>query len=261
MTLREWQRANLPALRGERMRDSPWRDDVTLVAYSFPGDPDGEAFDFLECAILKSWSVLGTMKTVIVADRRFPKLDAFAAARSAVEVQLEPSLAPGKIETMSEDCCSRLYKRFSTPYCLVVQDDGFALRGGLDAFVGKYDYVGAPYVRISPLRNAICRALGYWMSNGGFSLRSRRICEAAASYWPEYAARHPSSLTIDDLYYTKTLPLRHPSFRFKYKIAPNTEAIRFSYDAAVPQPLDAPPLGFHRACTFETLSRGKEAGS
>lgn len=199
--------------------------------------------------------MLGILKTVIVANRHFPKLDAFAAAHKEVEIQIEPSLVPGDIATMSADCCGRLHSRFSTPYCLVVQDDGFPLRDTLRDFLGKWDFVGAPYVRVSWWRNLIAGALGYWMSNGGFSLRSKRICEAAAQYWRrKYAARHPSPMTIDDLFYTKTLPLRHPTFRFKFRIAPNKTALRFSYDAIVKQPLRKQPLGFHRAATFEALA-------
>ncbi len=225
-------------------------EDVTIVAYTFPKEADSELFDYLECSILHTWSVLGKLKTVIVANRCFKKLEEFAKRHDGVRVEVEPSLVPGRIETMSADCCARLYSRFSTPYCLIVQDDGFALKDMLDEFLGKYDYIGAPYVRISWWRNAVCRILGYWMSNGGFSLRSRRICEAAARYWARYEKYHPSEHTVDDLYYTKTLPLRHLGFRLKYRIAPNTVALRFSYDALVKQPVRNLPMGFHRDVTF-----------
>ena len=93
-----------------------------------------------------------------------------------------------------------------------------------------------------------------WVSNGGFSLRSKRICEAASFWWQEkYYKLHPSELTVEDLYYTQTLPLRHPSYRMKFKIADNRTALRFSYDDIVTQPLEEKPMGFHRASTFETI--------
>ena len=255
MTLREWQIKHLAELRRAAFRQSAYAGEVTVVAYTFPADPEGSAFDWLECAILQTWAVLGLLKTVVVANKRFPRIEAFAAAHKEAEIQIETSLVPGDIATMSADCCARLHSRFSTPYCLVIQDDGFPLRDTLQEFLGKWDYVGAPYVRILWWRNMICAALGYWMSNGGFSLRSKRICEAAAEWWDlKYAAIHPSQLTIDDLYYTKTLPLRHPSFRFKYRIAPNRAAIRFSYDALVKQPVREPPMGFHRDISFTELA-------
>lgn len=260
MNLREWQKSRLLELRGNHFSVSRYAGSITIVAYTFPKEADGEAFDYLESAILHTWSVIGKLETVIITNRNFRKLDEFAKRHEAINVHEEPSLVPGKIETMSEDCCARLHSRFSTPYCLIVQDDGFVLKDKLDEFLGKYDYVGAPYVRISWWRNLICWILGYWVSNGGFSLRSKRICEAASRYWPKYKKFHPSELTVDDLYYTKTLPLYHLGFRLKYKIAPNKVALRFSYDAIVRQPIKNMPMGFHRDVTFQELinSNGKE---
>lgn len=259
MKLRDWQRCRLDELRKCRFRRSRYVDQVTLIVYAFPCDVDSAAFDWIECSVLQSWERLGSLKTVIVVHKCFDKVRRFAAVyHDWVDVQVEPSLVPGKIETMSADCNGQMHARFDTPYCLVIQDDGFPLRDSLDDFLGRYDFIGAPYVRISWWRNLICRSLGMWVSNGGFSLRSKRICEAAAEWWErKYAAMHPSPLTIDDLYYTKTLPLRHPSFRFKYRIAPNWAAIRFSYDALVNQPIREPPLGFHRDISFTELAEKK----
>ena len=255
VSLRKWQLERLPVLRETRFLVSNHFDDVTIVAYSFPAEGDEDAFDFLECSILQSWAVLGMLKATIVSNRRFPKVDAFAEAHADwVDVQIEPSLVPGRIESMSADCNGRLHSRFNTPYCLVVQDDGFPLKNNLDEFLGKYDYVGAPYVRIAWWRSVICALLGMWVSNGGFSLRSKRICEAAAYWWErKYKSCHPSEKTIDDLYYTRTLPLRHLSYRIKYKIANHRTALRFSYDDIVCQPITVKPFGFHRASTFELL--------
>lgn len=253
MKLREWQKKRLAELRGMQFPVSRHFGEVTIVAYTFLNETDRELFDYLECSILHTWSVLGKLKTVVVTNSCFKKLEEFAKRHDVVSVQEETSLVPGRIETMSADCCARLHSRFSTPYCLIVQDDGFVFKDMLDEFLGKFDYVGAPYVRISWWRNAVCWILGYWMSNGGFSLRSRRICEAAARYWVRYEKKHPSAQTVDDLYYTKTLPLRHLGFRFKYRIAPNTVALRFSYDALVKQLVRELPMGFHRDVTFDEL--------
>lgn len=231
---------------------------VTVLAYHFWGrDGYDDAFSKVEHAFRETWRHCGRLKSVLVVNETAPCVERFAAENDNVEVQFEPSLVPGKIFTMSADMNGKLYSRFGTPYVLIIQNDGYPLRPGLEEFVGKYDFIGAPYVRISWWRDLICRVLGYWMSNGGFSLRSRRICEAAACFWSRYARFHPSDSTVEDLYYTKTLPLRHPSYRFKYKIAPNTAAIRFSYDALVPQPVKELPFGFHRAKTFEVLNELK----
>lgn len=229
---------------------------VTVLAYHFwSRNGYEEAFAKVEHAFKETWRHCGRLKTVLVVNETAPCVERFAAENDNVEVQVEPSLIPGKIFTMSADMNSRLYTRFTTPYVLVIQGDGYPLRPGLEEFVGRYDFIGAPYVRISWWRNLLCHILGYWMSNGGFSLRSRRICKAAADFWPTYSKFHPSDMTVEDLYYTKTLPLRHPDYRFKYKIAPNTVAIRFSYDALVQQPVKELPFGFHRAITVEALKR------
>ena len=255
MNLREWQRKHLQELRRRVFPISSHIEEVSLIAYTFPKAGEYEAFDYLECAILQTWAALGKLRTIIVSNCHFEKLDVFANRENTINVQIERSLIPGKIETMSADCCARLYSRFSTPYCLIVQDDGFVFRDNLEEFLGKYDFVGAPYVRISWWRNIICWLLGYWMSNGGLSIRSKRICEAASRYWSHYKRFHPSELTVDDLYYTRTLPLRHLGYRFKYKIAPNKVAIRFSYDSIVRQPIDKLPMGFHRDITFNELAK------
>lgn len=252
--LRQWQLRELPVLR-EAAFARPVTDDLTVVAYTFPAEGGEDAFAFLECAILQTWRVLGKLPVSLVAGRPFKAAVDFASRHGCVDLQIEGTLVPGRIETMSADCCGRLCGRFATAYCLVVQDDGFPLRPGIGDFLGKWDFVGAPYVRISPLRNIVSRICGLNESNGGFSLRSKRICEAAAEWWKrKYSALHPSRATVEDIYYTRTLPLRHSSFRFKYKIAPNTEAIKFSYDAIVRQPVAEPPFGFHRAESFAFLS-------
>ena len=257
ISLRAWQAMRLNVLRNLNFNPSRHVDAVTLVAYAFPSDGCEDSFDWIECAIRHSWFVLGMLKTAIIVNRRFRKADAFASSCADwIDIQVEPSLLPGKIESMSADCDGRLHSRFNTPYCLVVQDDGFPLRDNLDQFLWKYDYVGAPYVRIAWWRSIICTLLGSWVSNGGFSLRSKRICEAAAYWWRrKYKAFHPSEKTIDDLYYTQTLPLRHLSYRLKYKIAEHRTALRFSYDDIVDQPITSAPLGFHRASTFKTLQQ------
>ena len=259
MNLRAWQKNRLAELRNAAFAKSRYFSDLTLVVYSFPDDVDGDAFDWIECAVLQSWAVLGMLKTVIVVHRHFEKVNRFLAQYPEwIDVQVESSLLPGNIDSMSEDCDSRLHSRFNTSYCLIVQDDGFPLKDMLDDFIGKFDFIGAPYVRVSWWKNIICRILGMWVSNGGFSLRSKRICEAASYWWQKkYYRLHPSELTVEDLYYTQTLPLRHPSYRMKFKIADNRTALRFSYDDIVTQPLEEKPMGFHRASTFYLLDIGK----
>ena len=124
----------------------------------------------------------------------------------------------------------------------LVQDDGFPLRDELDAFL-KYDYVGAPNVRPG-WRGRVADALGLTVLNGGFSLRSRRVCRWAARAW---RLRPGRGTPPEDRVYS---PLRLlPWLRFP----PAGVAARFSQDTLeghLPFFDDLPPMGVHRAQTL-----------
>jgi len=81
-----------------------------------------------------------------------------------------------------------LYKYFNTDFCIVVQPDGFLLNANqwTDEFL-DYDYIGAPWpsdfadlVLIHKYKKAP-QGL-HRVGNGGFSLRSHRLQEAASKY-------------------------------------------------------------------------------
>lgn len=80
-----------------------------------------------------------------------------------------------------------LLSSFQTPFVLLYQWDGFALRPSAwrDEFL-TYDYIGAPFRR---------RSIAGLVGNGGFCLRSRRFCEVAAKLPP------PVNVP-EDIYYT-----------------------------------------------------------
>lgn len=263
--LRRWQERRLPVLRETPVRPSRYARDVTAVVYTFP--PRGreeEAFRRIECAVLQTWAVIGRLKTVVVAGRPFAALGAFASAhRCDVEVQVEPSLTPGAIASMSLDCIARLHGRFSTPYCLIIQDDGFPLRDTLGEFLGRWDYIGAPVVRDS-LRRRVTGPLRMTALNGGFSLRSRRICEHAARDWGRFwhrifpLNRKPSRFFAEDVFYTNTARLL-PRFRREHRFPSDAEAFRFSVDlldGLVTPPEGVAPFGFHGKHTGDRLLAG-----
>lgn len=233
-------------------------DKVTVLAYYFRSrEDDASGFPPLAHAIRETWRHCGLLKTVIVVNENLPSVGAFAVENANVEVQLEPSLVPGDIQSMSDDCNGKLYSRFSTPYVLVVQDDGYPLRHGLEEFVGKYDFIGAPYIRDVWWKNVICSFFGYWVQNGGFSLRSRRICQEAARLWNDKYSKilvgKPQA--SEDLYYTQFLPLHNRAYRRTFRLATNRESLRFSWDALVPIPKPAlQPFGFHREMSRKLLS-------
>lgn len=226
--LHGWQRERLSIMREEKTAHSGFGDKVTLVAYTFPRD--AADFDFIEFAIRQSWHCLGMLKVVIVADRETDFIKRFADTYPHdVDVQQEATLVPGSIASMSHDCVTKLHTRFTTPYCLIIQDDGFPIRDNLYEFLGKYDYIGSPVVRDTPLQHLV-DIFRIECLNGGFSLRSRKICQEAANQWNRYwrhVLRPGDRLHIEDVFYTKTACL-NPFYRFRNRIASCKDARRFS---------------------------------
>ena len=257
----EWQKKRLDTIHSGRTDYGKGRDDVTVLAYYWGASPDNEEarFSRVESAFRETWLQCGMMKSVIVTDSVTPEVRQFSQAFPIVEVQVEPSLVPGNLDSMSFDCDSRLEKRFGTQYLMIIQDDGFPLKPGIDRFLGKYDFIGAPYVRDKFLSRFVAGLLNLWTSNGGFSIRTHRMCEMAAYYWRKKYCNFKGDVHWlgEDAYYTETLLKHEWKYNRTMKMADNRAALKFAYDIIVPQPIKELPFGFHRAETFvDFLKRG-----
>lgn len=232
-------RENLPRLRARAV--PPCRHPgLTLLIYCFPRE--GEGFEPFEFALRQTWDVLGALPTVVVAHRPGVVPEGFARAH-ALDVQIEPSLIPDDVATMSRDCLARLHRRFRTPRLLIVQEDGWPVRDEIDAFL-RYDYVGAPNVHPG-WRARLSDALSLTVLNGGLSLRSRRLCRAAAALWRLWPGR---AVPSEDRFYSRLRPF----FRFPRAAV----ARRFAedcLDGLLPPAPEASPMGFHRPSTFSAL--------
>lgn len=238
---------------------------ITILIYTFPFQgKEREAFEKIKASLEMTWKHCGELKTVVVASHRFDAVDEFVADHSNVELQIESSLVPGDIRTMSLDCIKNLYNRFKTPYVLIVQDDGFPIRSGLEEFVGKYDFIGAPSVRDK--RRRLMNMMGFPCLNGGFSLRSRKICERAANAWNRwwrFFLDPGSRFFSEDTFYTLTACFGL-CYRFGLKFASEREAFRFAYDSLkglISKPNDIEPFGIHGHSTIEAmLASGVDIG-
>ena len=225
-------------------------DRVTVLIYTFPkpGTEDA-AFAKIVASIQKTWKHVGQLKTVIVASHRFAAVEKFVAEKDNVELQVEPTLVPGNIKTMSMDCIKRLYRRFSTPYVLVIQDDGFPIRGGLAEFLGKCDFYGAPIIS-DGWKRKLAYAIGLGSFNGGFSLRSRRFCEYASKMWFSFFSKFMAEDNRhlgEDFYYTTLLKFL-PMTWLKFSFPSEQEAFRFAVDTLgglVAYPKGTVPFGLH----------------
>ena len=222
--------------------------EVTVLAYHFWAKEGYEvSFAKVRHAFEETWRHCGKLKSVLVVNETAPCVERFAAENPNIEVQVEPSLVPGKIFTMSADMNGKLHERFHTPYVLVIQNDGYPLRPGLEDFLGKYDFIGAPYVGLQWWKRLVAWLTNYHVQNGGFSLRSHAICEAVAKYWNEkYHELGDCNATSEDIFYTGTLVKKERSYRRSFRLATSRESLRFSWDSIVPipRPMEL-PLGFH----------------
>jgi hypothetical protein len=258
--LAEWQLRRLRSVHANCSSYAKGPDDITVLTYYWGAEAENPDTQFyrIESAFRETWLHCGMMKSVIVTDKPTLAMEHFASDFPAVDIQVEPSLVPGDIFTMSRDCNGSLERRFDTKYLMIIQDDGFPLRPGLDEFLDKWDFIGAPYVRDKFFQRIVARLMNLWTSNGGFSLRSKRMCDMAARYWREQYSTYPDCHAVgEDAYYTETLIKEKSEYRKSVKLADNRSAIKFSWDCIVPYNVNELPFGFHRAETFaEFLSRG-----
>ena len=223
-----WEKRNLEGLRKLTFASSRWRGQVTLLIHSF--QPDEEMFYVNEFPILHTWKVLGRLPVVIITDKETAPMSALKARHPKdVSIAISQDLKRGDVLSLSRDCLKNLYKYFDTPYCLTIQDDGFPIRDNLDDFLGKWDYVGAPFVRDLP-RQYIADLLLKDCLNGGFSLRTRRYCKAVCrewSRWGERAAVKCGWNAEEDWFYSvrSRMNLFH---RLRYRLPWASQARRFA---------------------------------
>lgn len=261
--LHQWQTARL-ALYGDGFQpNTTGPKSVTILTYFFrPEETADRYFPYTKCALYETWRHCGAMKTVIVSHAITPPVRAFANRfPGLVEIQVEPTLRshpPGDIDSMSKDCNARLHTRFSTDEVLIVQDDGFPVRPGLDRFTGRFDFIGAPMRRPLWYVQIIGRFLRDWPSNGGFSLRSKKMCQLVSEEWNQHYCNESYPFRLDlseDLFYTQTLPRASRKFRWSIHIAESKPAAQFSYDGSFSIPPEPDVFGFHSARGFRNVVR------
>ena len=244
LTLDRWQTSVLPKLRQFDFVQSNI-SNVTLLAYFFWDDDRIETkFYTVECAFLCAFKSWGLMPSVLVVNRETDRISEFCS-RYGIALQTDSTLTGG-VPTMNLDCIRNLYKRFSTEYVVIIQSDGMPVNPGLERFVGPYDYVGAPWPGHCHYRDWFPYPR-FGVGNGGFCLRSRRICEQAAQSYEKFWRFLPYTWLVgDDVFYCKTMPFLSPFWRREFRFPSVAEAIKFSIEAIPPQiPIETPPIGFH----------------
>lgn len=136
------------------------------------------------------------------------------------------------IGSYNEWFLKKIKDEFSTSHALVIQDDGFPLNP--DKWQNEfldYDYIGAPW----PLYIGWPKE-GFQVGNGGFSLRSNRLCKEIA--------RHPSSSANEDAYISTDLRPKIESRGFKWPSVDLARKFSLEIQFEGSDNLDT-PFGFH----------------
>ncbi len=255
ITLDEWQKAVLPWLR--TIEFTPTKlNGVTLLAYFFWDDDRIETkFYTIECAFLCAFRSWGSgIPATLVTNRETKTMRDFCG-RHGVKPQVDTTLKGG-LHGLSIDCIRNLHRRFNTDYVVILQTDGMPVRSGIEDFLGKWDYVGAPWPGHGNWKDRFVYK-HFSVGNGGFCLRSNRICKAASkAYEPIWSHLPYSTLVSDDVFYCKTMPFLSRKWRKTFRFPPREEALRFSVEN-IPRglALETPPLGFHSETGFRNYSK------
>lgn len=250
MSLDMWRRAVLRSLQGRQFPTSTVKN-ATLLAYFFWNDDRIETdFYAVECAFLCAYKNWGLLPSVLVVNRTTKKICDFSD-RYGIQLQIEPHSLTKGVPSMNIDCIRNLHRRFDTEYVVVIQSDGLPVNPGLERFIGKYDYVGAPWPGKKSWRNCYTYPK-FSVGNGGFCIRSKRICEQASAAYNAFWRCLPYSLLVgDDIFYCKTMPFISRKWRNNFRYADIPEALKFSIEhLSESMELLSPPMGFHSEFGF-----------
>lgn len=256
----EWQEKNLPILRTLKF-GPPCSRDVTLITNWLWSDERFNTYlDQLLAAVLMTWHTCGRLPVVLMVNRVTPTLQ-----RMSDEWGIGLSVLPhlrgggGNVRDINRDSILNLADRFETEYALSFQHHAFPLRAGLPAFLGRYDYIGAPWVfgKDDRITRLLLRHRGD-VGNGAFTLRTRRLCETISWYYRrKYKLLPHCFLVIDDYFIAKTLPSFERKYRETIRIAPAEVAANFALEdnETLHSAVHANPFGFHGPRAFAQLLR------
>ncbi len=250
ITLDEWQKAVLPWLR--TIEFSPTKlNGVTLLAYFFWNDDRIETkFYTIECAFLSAFRSWGAgIPATLVTNRETTTMRDFCG-RHGIQLQVDPTLKGG-VPGMNLDCIRNLHRRFDTKYVVILQSDGIPVKAGLESFLDKWDFVGAPWIGHGNWKDWFVYPR-FAVGNGGFCIRSKRICEAASKAYEPFWSHLPYSLLVgDDIFYCKTMPFLSRKWRKAFQYPSREVALRFAVEH-IPKDLEltVPPIGFHSEAGF-----------
>jgi hypothetical protein len=256
--MRKWQLSRLNVLL-KMPPASKGSADITIAVYHYwPDDIFDREFDYIEMSIRETWHHFGVLKVVLIINHMTPRIERFCQEFPEwVKVDICAELQPGNVYAMCRDAIGKLYQRVDTTHVMYVHPDGWALRPGIESFIGQYDYIGAPFLSASgDWKTNMLRLKLSMVGNGGFSLRSRKMFEVGAWYYKKRYKLIPNCfLLYEDIYFTCVLPSYEKKYREQISIAPPERAAMFALEDNIEfyQKFGGKPLGFHSWRAFARL--------
>lgn len=181
-----------------------------------------------------------------------PHDQVYVAANEKIELSKEYQICQLDNTFARDDYNHLVYKQLNniiaTDHVLVIQYDGFATNKNFwtDEFL-EYDYIGAPLNALNPCISwdlGDRRKYKWFVGNGGFSLRSKKLLEVLASdpqLTPAVKTTDGSKILCEDI----ALSFDQRDYlkkEYKIKFAPLKVALRFSMESVKG---DIFSLGFH----------------
>ncbi len=237
---------------------------ITIVIWHYWQNEEvfNNEFRYIEMAIRETWKQFGLLKTLLIVNRITSSIERLCMQfPDRVRFDYCKDLQPGNLYSMCYDAIENLHRRVDTDYVLYVHPDGWALRPGIEEFMGKYDYIGAPWAEwqkphgLGKLLLLGGKHVG-GVGNGGFSLRSRKLFEIGAWYYKRKYKLIPDCFFFyEDIYYTMFLPSYERMYRDIARMAPPEEAAKFALNDNFDlyKKSGEMPLGFHSNRAFSQL--------
>ena len=251
INLIEWKRQRLEENIAIGLPSKKGRADVTAVAYVFGSREKMPKYvESIELALRETYRWCGRLKTTLVVNQMCERLEYLKSVIGKdLRIDVDASLRPGNIVDFSRNMIGTLPDRFDTEYILNIHPDGFPLRQGLDEFIGKWDYIGGPWnITSDDLVTKVLLNRNDGSGNGGFALRTRKICEMGAGAYNRFWKIIPDCyLLYEDIFFTRFLPRWQPGYAKKISFASRAESLKFSLagDLMPNDRLDCIPFGFH----------------
>ena len=255
----EWSLDQLPVLKAMRFSEGELYRRVTLLTnWLWMDDRFDTRLDGLLAAILMTWKHCGRLPVTLIVNRVTLKLEEMAGAWK-INLVVKPGFkgGGGDCRDLNRNTILHLADWFDTEYVLTFQDHAFPLRSGLEEFLDKWDYIGAPWPFDADdwVTRLILPRRGH-VGNGAFTIRSRNLCERVAYYYQRHFRFFPHCYLFNDDYFIgKTLPSWESGYHNEVRIAPPEVAARFALEnnRQLQDEIGTLPFGFHGPDAFAYL--------